>query len=365
MFDHNHYVPVLKWRMGEYQALMRLGESVKNWVTPLLEIPTEGWNFETEAPLRSLDEHLTRFGEKLFSKWGGRPCFVDSPYLDGASVLSDGHHHIEHIFLQTEQAGCSAIPVIGLQRHPAYFSAVLAATGRMQRGVCIRLEADDFGPTLNSSLQALIAALGIPLQSIDLVIDLESAIATSIPMQVSMWSTWLLALSAAPWRTLSIVGTSFPAVLGAAQYRPHGRAPRYEWLAYKQLLQTLPASTRKPTYGDYGTASQNTGELDPRMVDPNAKIKYTVDDEWIIYVGAQVKRNGRAQYQTMCQNIIAAIPPFFMGPGYSWGDAFIHDCATGAEGTGNPSTWPTVATNHHVTKAVRDVASFYGTSVLP
>jgi hypothetical protein len=365
LFDHNHYVPVLKWRMGEYQALMRLSESVKNWVTPLLEIPTEGWNFETEAPMRSLDEHLAKFGDKLFSKWGGRPCFVDSPYLDGASLLSDGRHHIEHVFWQTEQAGCSAIPVIGLQRHPAYFAAVSAVAGRMQRGICIRLEADDFGPTLEPSLGALIAALGIPLQFIDLVIDLESSIATSIPMQVSMWSACLLALSAAPWRTLSVVGTTFPVVLGAAQFRPYGRAPRYEWLAYKQLLQTLSGSARKPTYGDYGTSSQNTGELDPRMVDPNAKIKYTVDDEWIIYVGAQVKRYGRAQYQTMCQNIIGAVPPFFMGPQYSWGDAFIHDCATGAEGTGGASTWPSVATNHHITKAVRDVASFYGTSALP
>lgn len=365
MFDHNHYVSVLKWRMGEYQALMRLGEAIKDRVVPLFEIPTEGWNFETEAPMRSLDDHLSNFGDKLFSKWSGRLCFVDSPYLDGASQLSNGVHHIEHIFQQAVQAGCMAIPVIGLQRNPAYVAAIQSVAEIARQGVCIRLERDDFGPMLSSFLQSLISMLGLPVQAIDLIIDLEASIGTSVPLQASTWASCLRAVSSAPWRTLSIVGTSFPATLGAADYRPHGRTPRYEWLAYKQLMHMLSAFERKPTYGDYATSSPNTGELDPRMVDPNAKIKYTADDEWIIHVGAQVKRFGRGQYQTMCQNIVNAVPAFFMGAGYSWGDAYILGCATGAEGTGGTSTWPSVATNHHVTKAVRDVASFFGTSMHP
>jgi len=229
----------------------------------------------------------------------------------------------------------------------------------------LRLERDDFGPALQPSLQALISMLGIPSQAIDLIVDLDASITSAISMQALTWATCLRAVSREPWRTLTIVGTSFPATLGAAEYRPHGRTPRYEWLAYKELLHTLAPSARKPTYGDYATSSPNTGELDPRMVDPNAKIKYTLDDEWIIHVGAQVKRFGRGQYQTMCQSMLDAVPSFFMGPGYSWGDAYIQGCANGSEGTGGASTWPSVATNHHVTKAVRDVANFYGTSALP
>ncbi len=365
MFDHNHYVPVLKWRMGEYQALLRLHDAVKDRIVPLFEIPTEGWNFETEAPMRSLDDHLANFGDKLFSKWGARPCFVDSPYIDGSSQLSTGMHHVEHIFRQASRAGCQAIPVIGLQRDSAYVAAIQLVAHAAQQGACIRLEGDDFGPMLHQHMQALISALGLPIQSIDLIIDLDVSINAVVPLQASLWATWLRSVSLSPWRSLSIVGTSFPAALGAASFRPRGQTPRYEWLAYKQLVQSLLAHERRPTFGDYATSSPNTGELDPRMVDPNAKIKYTVDDEWIILVGTQVKRFGRAQYQGMCQSIVGAIPPFFMGRDYSWGDAYIHDCASGIEGTGGPSTWPSIATNHHVTKVVRDVASFYGTSMLP
>lgn len=184
-------------------------------------------------------------------------------------------------------------------------------------------------------------------------------------IQAQAWLAYLAPVSAIPWRTLTIAGTAFPLALGADQFRPHGRAPRNDWLAYMHLVQMLPAGARKPTFGDYATSAPNTSELDPRMVDPNAKIKYTLDDEWIVYVGAQVKRFGRAQYQTMCQNMISASPHFFMGAPYSWGDAYIENCASGREGTGGSSTWPTIATNHHVTKAVRDVANFHATSMPP
>lgn len=364
MFDQNHYVPVLKWRMGEYQALLRLDDAVKEWVTPLLEIPTEGWNFETEAPMRSLDDHLATFGDKLFSKWGARPCFVDSPYLDGASLMASGQHHVEHIFSKTQQAGCHAVPVAGLQRDAAYLAAIRSVVRTQNLGLCIRLEADDFDTDLMSALTGLLERLDVRPDAVDLVVDLEASIAASPTIQAQAWFAYISMVQPLPWRSLTVVSTAFPSALGAAQYRPHGRAPRSDWLAYKQLVRLL-GSSRIPTFGDYATSAPNTSELDPRMLDPNAKIKYTLDDEWIVFVGAQVKRYGRAQYRTMCQDMVGAIPIFFMGSPYSWGDAYIENCANGVETTGGTSTWPSVATNHHVTKAVRDVASFHGTLAPP
>ena len=47
MFTQRHYVPVLKWKQGEYQALYRLSNAVKDNLTPLLEIPPIGFDFET------------------------------------------------------------------------------------------------------------------------------------------------------------------------------------------------------------------------------------------------------------------------------------------------------------------------------
>ena len=40
------YVPVLKWRQGEYQTLHRLSDSIKDSITPLVNIPPIEWDFE-------------------------------------------------------------------------------------------------------------------------------------------------------------------------------------------------------------------------------------------------------------------------------------------------------------------------------
>src|ERR1039458_5627287 len=81
MFNHHHYVPILKWKMGEYQALNRLTDQVKDGLTPLLEIPPVGFDHETGQDRESADAHLGDFGRRLKSKWPGRSCFVDLKYL--------------------------------------------------------------------------------------------------------------------------------------------------------------------------------------------------------------------------------------------------------------------------------------------
>lgn len=366
MFSENHYVPILKWRMGEYQGLFRLAAKVKDWVTPLFEIPTEGWDFENEQPMKSLDDHLAPFGKRLKMKWDSRICFVDSPYLDGAAKVSTGLHHLEHLFDLAISEGCQPIPVVGLRRDPAYVNAVAAIAQKHELGACIRLGSDDFNTQLPSRLKAMLTKLRLSEKGVDIVIDLADGIVSSPTTQAMVWLSLLKQLpTPGKWNTLTIAGTAFPAVLNAAQFRPQGRAPRSEWTAYQHLMNTLPSGTRPPTFGDYATSHPQTAELDPRLLDPNAKIKYTVDDEWVIVVGTQVKRNGREQYRDLCKRIISAKPPYYAGAGYSWGDKYIHDCSTGTEGTGGTSTWPSVATNHHVTKAARGVATFHGSLPSP
>ena len=40
------YVPVLKWRQGEYQSLHRLDDTVKDTIFPLINIPPIEYDFE-------------------------------------------------------------------------------------------------------------------------------------------------------------------------------------------------------------------------------------------------------------------------------------------------------------------------------
>lgn len=62
------YVPILKWRQGEYQALLRLADPIKDHTVPLIEITPPDFDFETQTPLKTLDEHLGTFATRLQKK---------------------------------------------------------------------------------------------------------------------------------------------------------------------------------------------------------------------------------------------------------------------------------------------------------
>ena len=38
MFGSNHYIPILKWKMAEKQALARLSINDKKFITPLIQL---------------------------------------------------------------------------------------------------------------------------------------------------------------------------------------------------------------------------------------------------------------------------------------------------------------------------------------
>lgn len=84
------YVPILKWRQGEYLAVGRTSETIKDWMYPLFEIPVEQWDFENEMPAKSLDDHLKNVGKRLATNWKKRPCLFDSPYLGGDDTVANG-----------------------------------------------------------------------------------------------------------------------------------------------------------------------------------------------------------------------------------------------------------------------------------
>ena len=47
------YVPALRWRQGEYQALWKLATAVKEKVIPLITVPPVEFDFELHQPKKS------------------------------------------------------------------------------------------------------------------------------------------------------------------------------------------------------------------------------------------------------------------------------------------------------------------------
>lgn len=353
------YMPILKWRQGEYQGLTRLHPSIKDRVVPLFEIPTEAWDFETESPAKTLDEHLAPFGQRLETKWEDRLCLIDSPYVDDDATLADGTHHIAFAIGSAIEVGANPIPVTGLRRSRAYQQAIQTIVQRHRTPVAIRLSPEDFSADLPTNLANLLELLATSRRNCHLVLDVRAGIADSPDTQALIWITLLSQLpDVAEWSGVTVAGTAFPAELSAAYFRPQGRVTRGEWAAYQTLLTRRGPQIRIPSFGDYGVSHPDTEAIDPRLIDPTAKIKYTTPNDWIVFVGQQVKRYGRGQYQGLALAVTQSSD--YAGSTYSWGDEYIYECAHNGGSTGGTSTWPSVGTNHHVSLVVNQLASFHG-----
>ena len=361
MFNHRHYVPILKWKMGEYQALSRLSPAAKDGLTPLLEIPPVGFDFETGKHKESADDHLGDFGRRLKSKWQARRCFVDLKYLPPATRLAGGRHYVEAVFETARTEGCSAVPVVSFGNDAAFLAAVGAVAGIDRRGVCFRVGLADFDrPLLAPDIDNLLRPLAASAGDVDLIIDMATPNYLPIAAYVR---TMTALLSMVPmlnrWRTVTIAGTSYPqSVAGIAS--PFQIVSRLEWQAYKAFVAGLPSGARIPTFGDYAVAHPDLVELDMRMIKPFAKLRYTIDDNWHIARGTPVRTHGFGQYRQICDTLTKR--PYFSGPAYSAADAYIDDCANGRVPTGNLSTWVWVSTNRHLTKVVGDLASAHAIS---
>jgi hypothetical protein len=357
MFNHRHYVPILKWKMGEYQALQRLSEPVKDSLTPLFEIPPVGFDFESGTDKKTPDEHLADFGKRLKSKWQGRRCFVDLKYLPPNTRMEGGLHYVEATMASARAEGCSAVPVVSFANDAALLSSVAGVVRQDRRGVCFRLVLADFNRrNLAADIETLLRPLVEGWSEVDLVIDTGT---TVLPTTIMLQLMGLVPVMNR-WRTVTIAATSYPETI--AQIRaPFEIVPRLEWTAYKEYLAQLGRETRIPTFGDYAVAHPDLVELDMRIIKPFAKLRYTIDDSWYIARGSSVRTDGFGQYQQMCARLIAQ--PFFSGRNYSAADAYIEDCANGVAKTGNLSTWVWVSTNRHLTKVVDDLSNLSALSV--
>ncbi|MGO9777636.1 MAG: beta family protein [Terracidiphilus sp.] len=355
MFQHNHYVPVLKWKMGEYQALSRLSDQAKGRITPLLEIPPVGYDFEAREDRESLSSHLGDFGRRLRSKWQSRQCFVDLKYVPAKERLA-GQHPVDFVFGQTRDEGLTAVPVVSLSSDKPFLRAVSKVVQTDQHGAALRITRPDFDKdAMETEIDDCLSAVGVRITDADLIVDLDTP--DYVPIRAFVRNLMIMyEMIPTPnrWRTLTIVGSSYPKSVSDLESR---FVTRYHWLAYKAFVSALGRDSRIPTFGDYAAAPLDPPNLDMRMIKPLAKLRYTKDDEWYIAVGSNVRTNGFGQYRDMCAELIRQ--PFFSGNDFSDADRYIYECAKGTEKTGNLSTWVWVATNRHLTKVVYDLANLY------
>ena len=344
MYDHKHYVPILRWKQGEQLALRELYPRDRSSMTPLVEIP------------RDYEKDIDKTVNAVAKNWGSSELFVDIAPILSRVGSPWGRNPVTAFFNAARNQGLGLIPVTGLRGSVECLAAVRDVIAKDQRGACVRLfRADLARQTLNTELKSLVSLLGTGRNLIDLVLDLQ--IFDRADQGFARFCSALPNLT--DWRTFTIAAGAFPEDLTGLSVGQHN-LPRYDWSSWRgQVCNALP---RRPTYGDYATLHPFL-KPDMQGLNPSASIRYTSDEHWVVMRGEGLRNKGgpgHVQYPANAE--LLTLRPEYCGQYFSFGDNYIYEISLNKGKTGNPQTWVTAGVNHHLTFAVRQINDMFSPS---
>lgn len=356
-FDYRHYVPILRQKPAEMEALQFLFSQDKGHVTPLLELPPtllEKYGKHLGTPAFFVE--ITKW---IAITWGYAPLFIDVELLSAKLISNQVEHPLWEFSEAARNRGLRIIPVTGLNRSQDHQAAVAKAIMADSRGVCVRLSEPDLSKkSLERELQRLLVSLNVEPNQVDILVDLK--LIGEHPVRLIDLSKRLPLLSS--WRTFTVASGAFPKDLSDLEKNRQHQLTRSDWLNWFNQVKRGPALPRRPSFSDY--TIQHPHYSPPRDVSNiSASIRYTADQYWVIMRGEGVlndKGPGYAQYWANAQ--LLSDRPEFSGPSFSQGDDYIYKMGQQTAKTGNARTWLEAGINHHLTFVARQIANLFGSS---
>ncbi|MCK4820862.1 beta family protein, partial [bacterium] len=261
MFDHKHYVPVLRGKEGEFRALEHLRPNTRRNLTPFIDIPRRDLDLITNQPKDRIDVYLKKKAQKIHKAWGTRrQIFVDLFDLDLDLRIPSGTHFVQFLFSRLRNHDVRAIPVTGLDRDDDYNTAVEQIISVDKRGVAIRLQKEDIeaSSSTQADIRDLLADLNMKEKDVHLVLDFRELQRNDLAQKVYDAIEFLINLAdLKEWKTLSLAASGFPEHMGEVQKHSSQLIPRTELDLWEQVLTELKKKnlTRFPAFSDYGTRS--------------------------------------------------------------------------------------------------------------
>jgi hypothetical protein len=352
----NMYIPALRWRQAEYQALLRLASAVKDRVVPFITIPEVEFDFETRQPKKSVHEHVHPFATRFKAKWNQRPAWVGVHPGIVNEPMGDGRDIHAYVFHGLRAFQAKAIPVIPLDTAPRIVASVRAIVATDGHGVAVEIRLEDLMKSdAGTRISGLAGSIGVALNEVDLVINFG---APNFEPYAAFAGLLIAAMRRLgdlhAFRNFVVIGTAIPESFKDVA-RGADQLPRHDWLFYRILLDRMPVGMRQPNYGDFTIVHPEfKAALDMRMINPAGKLVYTNPCAWEVRKGGAFQQN-RAQMHDHCASIVASGK--FNGASYSNGDDYIAKCAIYEKGPSNLGHWKEVAINHHITHVLDDLAT--------
>ncbi|WP_375204227.1 beta family protein [Hyphococcus sp.] len=358
ILTNDMYVPGLRWRQGEYQALMRLHADAKLRTVPFITIPDVEFDFEIWAPKKSVQQHVHPFIARYKAKWGKRPGWISVHKNIVEKPMDDGRDILTYVFDGLRAFEANAVPAIPLSAAPGTINSLAQIVKRDTQGAAFVIQLEDLmKPNLAAVIRNLAKAVRAEIDEVDLIVDLGAPNFEPYPT----FSGALIASlgkvdSLNSFRNFVVLGTAIPYSFKDVA-KGHDAIVRHDWLFYKTFLENLPDAVRRPVFGDYTIVHPDFVPLDMRKIKSAGKVVYTTPDFWWVRKGGAFRDNPE-QMHDHCSALVKQ--DFFCGADYSNGDEYIAQCAKREVGPSNQTRWKDITINHHITRVLDDLSRLGG-----
>lgn len=339
------YVPVLKWKSGEKNALENLSTKHKAFVCPFLEI------VEYEDPSTIVQHLLQRFE--------GIPFYVDTNYVEEDVAL------LTSILKAADGLPTEIYPTLYYENFPEVADELSQLTDRILVRVPVPEDID--GQNYATIFKAISDWQQGKDTHVDVMLDLffieNKARANVILTELKSVLTNHV-LKNEFLSNIIIASTCFPDNLAALASGENMLIDRYEMKIYDKIVENPDYSslTNRLIYSDYGVTRFTDTELDfSRMrYGPLPKARYTLPDKYWILKGKRDSKTRQVirNHATIAREIMES--PDYYGETFSFGDKEIKERALGIKGPGNNTNWVAIAANHHLTVVAEELSTRLG-----
>lgn len=346
------YLPILKGKKGEYDALKELSDDEKKLILPLIEIPAIPWDYVNEKPASTIDKQTLASVKSIKKAWNnGGEILIDTYYLD-EDFNSNGIKTLNTIIESLHAEDIDATPVVNV-----YSSDELLDNLKYNKNICIRIsfkEQEIFD--INHEISRIIARLKIKFSKVYLLLDMGFIEQNQTHLaKIASTSFYSDVKNINDFKEVFFAATSFPINLSSCKTNSITRIERIEMVIKDHFENSPTKISRIPKFADYCVSNPEIGEIDPRLMTMSAAVRYTVEDAWYIFKAASVKKYSFEQFYDLAKEITSS--NVYYGEEFSWGDNLIYQKSKRTGGTGNPTTWRQIATNHHITVMITNLSN--------
>jgi hypothetical protein len=357
--DWRMYVPVLRAKASEWNALEFLTPGVRHRIAPVIEFipdwhaPGASTSGRKRRAPQTPAEYVQRFlessvkatpsGTRSFAYFG----------LAGSAGMWSGIDLWSEFECRTP-AQARIVPLTDLRAVGTSPALVRAVRSRGEVG--LRFGSPDVGPALATNLTSALMQLGVDAASVHLIVDLKDG-----PGAVSHAQVRTAVGMAGAFASVVALAGVFPQYL--SQYQPGiTLEPRTEWQVWWNDHVSTPADERLLAFGDYTTQHAHY-HVTPEEARGTVSLRYTADDDFLVLRGRKSNSAtgfGHNQMHGHCRLLIAR--PEYAGAAFSWADHRIHCWTNPSNGTGNFMQWRSASFVHHITLAVAQLQDPIGSS---